>query len=792
MAGNNQGYEKIFRDAGQLSYYLGRRAGTSEAGSILVSYMKAGANEWTTVKHALDEVYEDMPTLPSSSVDGGIALFSGTTGKDIVDSGVLISTDGAMEDNSDTNIPTEAAIVTYVGNHSQPAIQNGNGVNYYVNSASEISGYLGLSPTPDEATEVDQYATSVNGSKVLIHSFATDADGIGGTLIGGGVWTFYTWSRANSVSGSVSSSGYSSIIFDVYVRSAIGVESLLFSVQTGAIPTSLSRNLITSVQPAYAIDPTDRLVVKVYGKNTSVFDYDIHLVYGGTERYSYLVTPVVAGVGGSGDVSGPASAVDGHVATFDGVTGKMIEDSGVSITSLALDTAVVHTTSDETVAGVKSFTSNIKTIAPVVDLDVATKKYVDDNAGGDTLTSEGALIASATAKVTLVDADQFAIMDSVSGLLKRCSWSNLKAQLKAYFDAIYCPIALTVAMLWANRTLNAQWLLEETFEKLLQGTLSTGNATPASVTRVFGNAATDNNGIATWSGTWTSTTGFRYTSTIPDYFEATIRTDGTSNIVLDRSATGTAPRVACPVLLDGASHGTWDQTTQTYTMSAIAAGVHTIRVTCGGSGTTMRIASLQYYQLPNQRVEVPGDVVQILFRPEWLMPVTSGVGNTSNGATHNTAMMGESVLHKLPLGTAVVDGSFARDSVAPAGWTLGGSTGIIQVPIMGDIPGSFARTKIRPGISLTVSSSDGTRGKLFTASEDASTYGPSMGSAIYRNVILPMIGIVTTAGSGSALGVGEIVLIVTANSGATASAVTLSSMLTSTNTGMAMSIYKIP
>ena len=55
-----------------------------------------------------------------------------------------------------------------------------------------------------------------------------------------------------------------------------------------------------------------------------------------------------------------------------------------------------------------------------------------------------------------------------------------------------------------------------------------------------------------------------------------------------------------------------------------------------------------------------------------------------------------------------------------------------------------------------------------------------------------MIGIVTTAGSGSALGVGEIVLIVTANSGATASAVTLSSMLTSTNTGMAMSIYKIP
>ena len=34
--------------------------------------------------------------------------------------------------------------------------------------------------------------------------------------------------------------------------------------------------------------------------------------------------------GGLGNVSGPASAVDGHIAVFDGITGKIIKDSGVA------------------------------------------------------------------------------------------------------------------------------------------------------------------------------------------------------------------------------------------------------------------------------------------------------------------------------------------------------------------------------------------------------------------------------------------------------------------------------
>ena len=37
------------------------------------------------------------------------------------------------------------------------------------------------------------------------------------------------------------------------------------------------------------------------------------------------------GSGSSGDVVGPASAVDDHIATFDGATGKVLQDGGSTV-----------------------------------------------------------------------------------------------------------------------------------------------------------------------------------------------------------------------------------------------------------------------------------------------------------------------------------------------------------------------------------------------------------------------------------------------------------------------------
>jgi len=60
------------------------------------------------------------------------------------------------------------------------------------------------------------------------------------------------------------------------------------------------------------------------------------------------------------------------------------------------------------------------------------------NTGNETTTTVGTLINGATEKTTPVDADMVGLMDSAaSNILKKLSWTNIKATLKAYFDTLY-------------------------------------------------------------------------------------------------------------------------------------------------------------------------------------------------------------------------------------------------------------------------------------------------------------------------------------------------------------------
>lgn len=106
---------------------------------------------------------------------------------------------------------------------------------------------------------------------------------------------------------------------------------------------------------------------------------------------------VIAQVNIDGSVTGPSSATDNHVAFFDGSTGKIIKDSGLTLSGT--------------------------------------------NTGDETTTTAGALINGATAKTTPVDADYVGLMDSAaSNVLKKLSWANIKATLKTYFDTLYAPL----------------------------------------------------------------------------------------------------------------------------------------------------------------------------------------------------------------------------------------------------------------------------------------------------------------------------------------------------------------
>lgn len=81
------------------------------------------------------------------------------------------------------------------------------------------------------------------------------------------------------------------------------------------------------------------------GKGPSRFA--IEVLEDGVDAASFRAAIGASG-GTTGDVVGPASAVDDRIATFDGATGKLIQDSGTLISELA---AATHTHAQSDVTG---------------------------------------------------------------------------------------------------------------------------------------------------------------------------------------------------------------------------------------------------------------------------------------------------------------------------------------------------------------------------------------------------------------------------------------------------------
>jgi hypothetical protein len=73
-----------------------------------------------------------------------------------------------------------------------------------------------------------------------------------------------------------------------------------------------------------------------------------------------------------------------------------------------------------------------------VDGDKTKLDGIEENADVTDATNIASSINGATAKTTLVDADTVGLIDSEdSNILKKLSWSNIKATLKTYFDTLY-------------------------------------------------------------------------------------------------------------------------------------------------------------------------------------------------------------------------------------------------------------------------------------------------------------------------------------------------------------------
>lgn len=132
-----------------------------------------------------------------------------------------------------------------------------------------------------------------------------------------------------------------------------------------------------------------------------------------------------SGGGGSGDVVGPASSANNRVAFFDGVTGKLLKDSGLTLSG--------SNTGDQT-----NITGNAGTATTL-----QTSRNIDGIAfnGSADITVIAPATVAASSKATPADADVLPIADSAaSNVLKKLTWANIKATLKTYFDTLYLAL----------------------------------------------------------------------------------------------------------------------------------------------------------------------------------------------------------------------------------------------------------------------------------------------------------------------------------------------------------------
>lgn len=252
------------------------------------------------------------------------------------------------------------------------------------NVASDIATYKRVYTPPFvsgvEGTSIGSGAT---GAEVLINSFSSAALGL--LSFSAGDVTLNLYAKVSMPDGVTTIKAY------VYQRTLAGIETLLGSASSMEI-NSLSAVLvpITVTIPLTATAITDRIIIKLYHVTTYASSVTTTLYQEGSPNQSRARLPfeftngngdmerliydadgngiidanrlgngtpsssnylsgdgtwkTPAG-GGAGDVVGPAAAADSHLAMFDGVTGKLLKDGGVSPATITPANTVSNETS---------------------------------------------------------------------------------------------------------------------------------------------------------------------------------------------------------------------------------------------------------------------------------------------------------------------------------------------------------------------------------------------------------------------------------------------------------------
>lgn len=171
------------------------------------------------------------------------------------------------------------------GNIEITAGSGGYSANVYLTNlvSSTVGTYNQISYTPDVAEST--ISAVVNNNEVLMADYIFDGDVVT-TSVPAGEWSFHYHSRVNNTAGN------SFVRFELFKRSSIGVETVLFSVTSVSIEnTAYAQSILTVTQPAFATALTDRIGIKVYGSTTRTNSTTIDMLVGDGSS-SYFSTPL--------------------------------------------------------------------------------------------------------------------------------------------------------------------------------------------------------------------------------------------------------------------------------------------------------------------------------------------------------------------------------------------------------------------------------------------------------------------------------------------------------------------
>lgn len=283
-------------DTQLVSAILGNNSGSftlNAAGTSLL--LKVGGTTYLTVSSAAitaasGTVFSgdgsDLTNISNSSLNSGIDAIK-------ISSGLISNTEFDYLDGVTSPIQNQLDGLGTIVN----LLVNDGYTLFLSRTASDIVTYETLRSEPASGLEkIDTVTVTSGGGPVLLGAYATDPGVPGVGTLPSGMWGFREFASVSNTSGT------STILVRVYSRNTLGTETLLFESTSPAI-TSTSPTLyywIYTQNVDVALDPTDRIVIKFYGKTTSVSSRNISHYYEGSTHASWLSTPMPAPIPVSG------------------------------------------------------------------------------------------------------------------------------------------------------------------------------------------------------------------------------------------------------------------------------------------------------------------------------------------------------------------------------------------------------------------------------------------------------------------------------------------------------------